>query len=139
MTVVHIEPDHANALVLRYLLDERTDYTLHHAIDGNSGLQLCGELTPDLVLTELHLPDMSAYQILRVLRNDAAMERMPCVVLSGDAVPGSIKRALDAGFDDYWTKPIDVWLLLHRINRILRDVDRPLCRNSRVAHATNSR
>jgi CheY-like chemotaxis protein len=107
-------------------------------MDGKSGLQLCGELTPDLVVTEMHLPDISTYQVLRVLRNDATMKCMPCVVLSGDAMPSSIKRALDAGFDDYWTKPIDVWLLLKRLKGAIASVKR-FSRYDSVAVATDYR
>jgi CheY-like chemotaxis protein len=114
-TVVYIEADHANALLMQCLLGSRANFALHHAIDGKSGLELCRRVTPDLVLTESRLPDMTAYEILLALRADAATACMPCIVLSGDAMPGNIKRALAAGFHEYWTKPVDIWQLLRKI------------------------
>jgi CheY-like chemotaxis protein len=56
---------------------------------------------------------------LQALRSDAATVSLPCIVLSGDAMPGNIKRALAAGFDDYWTKPIDIWQLLRKIKEAI--------------------
>lgn len=52
-TVIHIEADHANALLMRCLLASRINYVLHHAIDGNGGLELCKRVSPDLVITEI--------------------------------------------------------------------------------------
>jgi CheY-like chemotaxis protein len=114
-TVVYIEADHANSLLMQSLLSLKTNYALHHAVNGNSGLQLCRRVAPDLVITDMHLPDMTAYDVLQALREDAAMASVPCIVLSGDAIPGHIKRALAAGFNDYWTKPIDIWELLQKV------------------------
>jgi CheY-like chemotaxis protein len=113
--VVYIEPDRANALLMQSLLGSKTNYALHHAIDGSSGLQLCQRVRPDLVITEMRLPDVTAYEILRSLRGEAETASIPCIVLSGDAMPRHINRALAAGFDDYWTKPVDIWQLLRRI------------------------
>ncbi|WP_084150647.1 response regulator [Azohydromonas australica] len=117
-TVVYIEPDRTNALLMKYLLDSRADYILHRAKDGSSGLELCRQVSPDLVVTEMHLPDMVAYDILQALRADPATQGLPCIVFSGDAMPDHIKQALDSGFDDYWVKPIDIWRLLQNIDDV---------------------
>ena len=68
-TVVYIEADHSNALLMHFLLSPRSNYTMHHANDGATGLDLCKRVEPDLVITEMHLPDVTAYEVLRVLRN----------------------------------------------------------------------
>lgn len=117
--VVHIEADHANALLMQCLLSLKTNYTVHHAADGNSGLELCRRVKPDLVITESHLPDMTAYDILQALRSEVATACLPCIVLSGDAMPLNITRALSFGFHDYWTKPIDVWQVLQKIDKAI--------------------
>jgi CheY-like chemotaxis protein len=117
-TVVYIEADRINALLMQFLLELRTDYALHHASDGFSGLDLCRRVRPDLVITEMRLPDVTAYEVLRALRYDTATENIPCVVLSGDAVPSNIERALASGFNGYWTKPIDIWQLMQNIDDI---------------------
>lgn len=115
-TVVYIEADHTNALLIRCLLGARTDYALHHAVDGHRGVELCKRVKPDLVITEMHLPDVTAYEVLRALRNDTATKSLPCIVLSGDAMPAHIEQAMASGFDDYWTKPIDIWQLMQDID-----------------------
>jgi CheY-like chemotaxis protein len=117
-TVVYIEGDRSNALLMQFLLGLRSNYTLHHAYDGASGLELCKRVEPDLVITEMHLPDVTAYEVLRVLRDDSARKDTPCIVLSGDAMPVHIERALAGGFDGYWTKPIDIWLLMQNIEDV---------------------
>ena len=117
-TVVYIEADCTNALLMQVLLGSRSNYTLHHAKDGLSGLDLCRRVMPDLVITETHLPYVTACEILQALRGDIATEGLPCIVLSGDAMPANIERALAAGFDDYWIKPIDVWQLMQNIDDI---------------------
>jgi CheY-like chemotaxis protein len=81
-TVVYIEADHANALLMQFLLASRTNYALHHATDGLSGLALCRRVRPDLVITEMHLPDVTAYEVLRALREYPETQGVPCVVLS---------------------------------------------------------
>jgi CheY-like chemotaxis protein len=114
--VVYIEADRGNALLMQALLDFNTNYTLHHANDGCSGLELCKRINPDLVITEMHLPDVTAYEVLRALKDDSATENLPCIVLSGDAMPAHIEQALASGFDGYWIKPIDIWQLMQNID-----------------------
>ncbi|WP_051242827.1 response regulator [Azohydromonas australica] len=116
ITVVYIEADHSNALLTQVLTGLKSNYTLHHASDGLSGLELCGRVRPDLVITEIHLPDLSAYEVLQALRADTATESLPCIVLSDHAMPGHIEQAMAAGFDAHWTKPVDVWHLLQKID-----------------------
>jgi CheY-like chemotaxis protein len=74
-----------------------------------------------MVITEMHLPDVTAYEVLRALRGDIATQGLPCIVLSSDAMPAQIERALAAGFDDYWTKPIDAWQLMQNIDDVASD------------------
>jgi CheY-like chemotaxis protein len=115
-TVVYIEADRTNALLMQFLLGMRSNYVLHHANDGLSGLELCRRVRPDLVITEMHLPDMTAYEVLRALRDDTAAENLPCIVLSSDAMPAHVERAMASGFEGYWIKPVDIWKLMQNID-----------------------
>jgi CheY-like chemotaxis protein len=137
-TVVYIEADPANALLMKSLLGARPNYALHHAADGRSGLELCQRVRPDLVITEMHLPDMTAYDVLRNLRNDAATQGLPCIVLSGDAMPGHIDRALATGFDGYWTKPVDIWHLLKNIDDAATNANMRISRQRSIKRTTAS-
>lgn len=121
IAVVYIEADRSNALLMQCLLSSRANYVLHHAGDGLSGLELCRRVRPSLVITEMHLPDVTAYEVLRALRGDTLTAHLHCIVLSGDAMPAHIERALDSGFDGYWTKPIDIWQLMQNIEDAAAD------------------
>ena len=74
----------------------------------DEGEALVRRLRPALVLVDLHLPDGDGFDLLRRLRGGSDPVASPCVVLSADAQPHQIERALAAGFEDYWTKPVDV-------------------------------
>ncbi|WP_084150765.1 response regulator [Azohydromonas australica] len=119
VTVVYIEDDHASAMLVQCLLGMRVNYTFHHAVNGADGLELCRRLQPDLVLIDLHLPDMTGCEIFKRLRADPATCDLSCVVVSADAMPGTISRARDAGFAKYLTKPIDVRRFLHQLDELL--------------------
>ena len=72
------------------------------------GLDLAREHDPDLVLLDLHLPDMPGEEVLRRLRGDERTAGIPVVVLSADARPSLIKRLLASGARAFLTKPLDV-------------------------------
>jgi CheY-like chemotaxis protein len=59
------------------------------------------------VLVDMQLPDFDGLEVLRRLRADPATANLRVVALSANAIPADIQRALQAGFDDYWTKPLD--------------------------------
>jgi CheY-like chemotaxis protein len=90
--------------------------TLHVAADGHSGIEQALRQRPGLVLVDMQLPDMDGHQLLRRLR--ALGLRAPIVALSANAMPDAVQRARDAGFDDYWTKPIDVAQFLAGVDRL---------------------
>jgi CheY-like chemotaxis protein len=117
--VVYIEDDPVSSMLVQHILDLRGNCTLHVAVDGKSGLILCRRLRPDIVLLDMHLPDMSGCDVLQELRADRSTRPIPCIALSADARPDSIKRARESGFDDYWTKPIDVWEVLRQLDELL--------------------
>jgi CheY-like chemotaxis protein len=74
--------------------------------------------SPDLVLLDISLPGLDGVEVLRILRQDAALRGLPVIALTAHAMAGDRDRFLDAGFDDYVTKPItDEELLLGAIKR----------------------
>ncbi|WP_198320707.1 hybrid sensor histidine kinase/response regulator [Azohydromonas aeria] len=118
-TVLYIEDDPVNALLVRHILELRPDCTLLEAADGAAGLALARQLRPDLVLIDMNLPDMSGVEVLHRLRADAATRALRCIALSADAMPDNVARARAAGFADFWTKPIDVPEFLQRLDALL--------------------
>jgi PAS domain S-box-containing protein len=106
--VLYIEDEPLNVVLMQELFATHTPWALHVAPDGEQGLAMAHALRPDLLLVDMNLPDMDGLQVLQRLRGDERTASLPCVALSADAMSEQIEAARAAGFDDYWTKPIDV-------------------------------
>jgi two-component system KDP operon response regulator KdpE len=92
-------------------------YDVHVAADGEAALQTFGDWTPDLVVTDLTMPNMDGLELCRNLR---AISQLPIIVLSVRGEESLKVQALDAGADDYVTKPFGIDELLARIRAALR-------------------
>ncbi len=106
--LLYIEDNPVNLLIVQELLAPHPHLQLDSAIDGLSGVSQARSGRPDLVLVDMQLPDIDGHEVLRRLRADAATADIPCISLSANAMPDDIERALQAGFADYWTKPLDL-------------------------------
>jgi PAS domain S-box-containing protein len=107
-TVLAIEDNPSNLTLLEMILEGRPDVTLIGATQGSIGLELARQHRPDLILLDLHLPDIQGDEILRRLRADETTRDIPVIMLSADATPGQIDRLLKAGAMTYLTKPLNV-------------------------------
>ncbi|MCK6433507.1 MAG: PAS domain-containing protein, partial [Aquabacterium sp.] len=117
--VLYIEDNPVNALLVRELLADRPAVQLAVAESGAEGLAAAQAAPPALILVDLLLPDMHGLDVLRALRADARTASVPCVALSVNATPGDVDQALAAGFQAYWTKPIDLANFLDQLSAIL--------------------
>ncbi len=106
-TLLYIEDNPVNALIIGELLQRRPDLRLHVAEDGQRGVQQALAVQPQLVLLDMQLPDMDGFEVLRRLRAQPTLAQVPVIALSANAMPEDIERALAAGMSDYWTKPLD--------------------------------
>lgn len=105
--LLYIEDNPVNVLIVEEAIRRFPGLTLRSASDGRSGVDTARDFLPDLVLTDMELPDFDGFEVLRRLRADPATAAIPCVALSANAMPDDIARARAAGMADYWTKPID--------------------------------
>jgi PAS domain S-box-containing protein len=123
-SVLYIEDNLANLHLVEQILQHRPGITLMSAMQGTIGLELARQHHPDIVLLDLHLPDMGGDEALKQLRNAPETEDIEVVVVSADATEGQKRRLLEAGASDYLTKPLDV-------NRFIDVVDRSLAMKKR--------
>lgn len=97
----------------------RRGYEVDMATDGKEGLRIAASARPDLILLDLSLPEMDGWEVLRRLKQDPAMNRIPVMALTAHALVTDRKRAFDAGFDDYDIKPVEMPRLLKKIELLL--------------------
>ena len=116
LSVLYVEDNAVNVLVMRELVALRPSFTLQVATDGHGGIEAALQHRPDLVLVDMQLPDMDGYELLRRLRAQQLSSTL--IALSANAMPDAVAQARAAGFDDYWTKPIDVARLLAGLDRL---------------------
>ncbi len=117
--VLYIEDNAVNMMIVSELLAQRTQYEFHGATDGTSGVAMARALQPTLVLVDMQLPDFDGIEVLRRLRADPATAHLTCVALSANAMPDDVAIAQQAGFADYWTKPIDLAEFTAGVDRLV--------------------
>ncbi|MEO8151572.1 MAG: ATP-binding protein [Rhizobacter sp.] len=117
--VLYIEDEPLNVLLMQEVFKARPQWKLQIATDGRSGLSAAREQQHDLLLIDMNLPDMSGLELIRALRSDSRTSGLQCIALSADAMQTQIDAALAAGFDGYWTKPINVAHILEGLGKAL--------------------
>jgi PAS domain S-box-containing protein len=122
-TLLYIEDNLSNRRLIEQVLTHRPGVSLLAAMTGNLGLDLARQHAPDVVLLDLHLPDLEGAEVLARLRKDPRTKHVPVVILSADATPTQVKRFMAAGAQDYLTKPIDVPEFLALLDRLLNTKD----------------
>ena len=115
-TVLYVEDNPVNIKLLRNVLKRRPKIRVVIAKTGTEGIELASEESPDLILMDMHLPDMTGLEAARVIRLNDATANVPVVGVSADAMPDVIKRSEREGFKDYITKPFDIDRLLHVVD-----------------------
>jgi PAS domain S-box-containing protein len=116
--VLYIEDNPVNVLLVQELVAMRPDVQLHVAVDGLSGVAQACSTPPHVVLVDMQLPDIDGFEVLRRLRAEPSLDGVTIVALSANAMPEDVNRARKAGFDDYWTKPIDFHAFLRALTTL---------------------
>jgi len=98
---------------------ERKGYEVVIAVDGQAGVDMASSAGPDLILMDLSLPVMDGWEATRRIKADAATQNIPVIALTAHAMAGDEQKALEAGCDDYDTKPVELNRLLGKINKLL--------------------
>ena len=107
-SILYIEDNLSNLALIEQMLAERPGTALLTCMQGKVGLDLARQHTPDLILLDLHLPDLPGWDVLSQLKADSTTRHIPVVVISADATKRQMNRLMSAGAAHYLTKPLDV-------------------------------
>lgn len=94
---------------------ERRGFTVEVATDGDEGVQMARTRAPDLILMDMSLPVMNGWEATRIIRADRATAAIPVIALTAHSMPGDREKAMEAGCNDYDTKPVDLPRLLEKM------------------------
>ena len=98
---------------------ERKGYEVAIAVDGEAGVRMTADLSPDVVLMDMSLPILDGWEATRQLKADEATRNIPVIALTAHAMAGDEQKAREAGCDDYDTKPVNFKRLLGKIEAAL--------------------
>jgi two-component system cell cycle response regulator DivK len=98
---------------------ERRDFEVLIAVDGREGVEKADNELPDLILMDMSLPEIDGWEATRQLKADEKTSSIPVIALTAHAMAGDREKALEAGCDDYDSKPVDFKRLLSKIEALL--------------------
>ena len=113
-TVLYIEDNLHNRRIVRKILQAR-GYQVIEAEDGLSGLEMVREIKPPLILLDIGLPGMDGLEVLAHIKEDTALCNIPVIALTASAMRGDRERFLEAGCDDYLSKPVQIMELIEKV------------------------
>lgn len=109
LRVLIVEDEEANIAVIQQILELMLGVEqVFAARDGHEGIRLAYELQPDLILMDLSLPKLNGWEVTRSLKSNPRFQKVPILALTAHAMVGDREKALEAGCDDYFAKPIEV-------------------------------
>lgn len=117
-TILLVEDHEMNRDMLSRRL-RRKGFTVEEAVDGLQALEKINQLKPDIVLMDMSLPRMDGWEATKRIKAQPDTAHIPVIGLSAHAMSGDRQKGLNAGCDDYDTKPIDFKRLLEKINTLL--------------------
>lgn len=113
------DDNHQNCELLEAYLTQE-GYNVEMVFDGQQALEAIARRQPDLLLLDIMMPRMSGYEVCRKLKADPETQDMPIVMVTALAEMGDIEKAVQAGADDFLTKPINKLELTTRVRSLLR-------------------
>lgn len=118
MKILYVEDNDDNIYVLKKRLI-RAGHEVLIAMDGAQGVAMAGSEKPDLILMDLSLPVLNGWDATRQLKADEATRHIPVIALTAHAMTGARETALEAGCDDFDTKPVELPRLMAKIHALV--------------------
>ncbi len=116
--ILLVEDDEMNRDMLSRRLIKR-GYEVAIAVDGEQGVAMAGSGSPDIILMDMSLPGIDGWTATRQVKADDATRAIPVIALTAHAMAGDREKALEAGCDDFDTKPVELQRLLGKIEGLL--------------------
>jgi two-component system, cell cycle response regulator DivK len=104
--ILVVEDNEQNRILMRQILTYH-GYDVLEATDGLTGLEMARAHIPALILLDIQMPVMNGFAVIRELRNNPELRKIKAIAVTSFAMKGDREKALQAGFDEYVTKPID--------------------------------
>jgi len=121
-TVLYVEDNPANMLFMESVFERFSNLRLITAKNAETGVVLAQSEQPDMIILDIALPGMSGTDAVAQLRQQTDFEAKPIIALSANAMAVDIKAGLDAGFDAYLTKPLNISLLMKELQKVFGEV-----------------
>ena len=119
--ILLIEDNEQNRILMRQILT-RHGYDMLEAKDGLTGIEMASAHMPALILLDIQMPVMNGFMVIRELQNDVELKKIKVIAVTSFAMKGDREKALQAGFDEYVTKPIDTRTFPELVKQVLTEV-----------------
>jgi CheY-like chemotaxis protein len=122
--ILYIEDNEDNIYVIKNRLG-RAGFTVLVATDGEQGVSMAAAERPDLILMDLRLPGLDGWEATRRIKAQRETRDIPIIALTAHAMTGDREKALEAGCDDFDTKPVEMPRLLEKVRALLPKKEGP--------------
>jgi two-component system cell cycle response regulator DivK len=112
---VLIVEDNMDTYELVHFILEKNEYDTFLAMNGRDGVNAAIKQNPDLIIMDLSMPEMDGWTATGLIKRDPKTSSIPLIALTAHALPGDRQRAMDAGCDEYMTKPMDLGDLVEAV------------------------
>ena len=119
-TLLYVEDKPESLELIRQIIARHPQCNLLTADNGTLGIKMARSALPEVMLTDINLPDISGFQVLESLRSDPATAHIPVIAISANAMPLSVEKGLEAGFFRYITKPIKLDEFMEALTEVLK-------------------
>jgi two-component system cell cycle response regulator DivK len=116
--ILVVEDNEQNRILMRQILTYH-GYEVLEATDGLTGLEMARAHMPALILLDIQMPVMNGFMVIRELRNNPELRKIKVIAVTSFAMKGDREKALQAGFDEYVTKPIDTRKFPELVKQVL--------------------
>jgi two-component system cell cycle response regulator DivK len=122
--ILIVEDNEDNQELMRFLM-ERAGYEVISAENGVQGLELAKSEKPDIILMDLSLPELDGWSAATKIKQDDDLKNIPLIAVTAHTLPGDRRKALEAGFDNYISKPINIHQFDVTVAKVLEQKRKP--------------